>query len=83
MTFLKMVSDIHDKPLARHLSLKGLCHEMNIFLEVIKNQIGTFCICADRERALGNSDAASGKITRIRKCFHRSMQELKKYFLEN
>ncbi len=31
----------------------------------------------------GNSDAASGKISRIMKCFHISKQDLKKYFLNN
>jgi hypothetical protein len=30
----------------------------------------------------GDSDAASGKISRIIKCFHRSKQDLKKYFSE-
>jgi hypothetical protein len=29
------------------LSFKGLCHEMNICLEGLKNQIFTFCIGAD------------------------------------
>ncbi len=32
---------------------------------------------------VGNSDAVSYKISRISKCFHRSKQELKKYFLNN
>jgi hypothetical protein len=27
--------------------LKGLCHEMNNLFEGLKNQISTFCICAD------------------------------------
>jgi hypothetical protein len=26
----------------------GLCHEMSNFFEGLKNQIGTFCICADK-----------------------------------
>jgi hypothetical protein len=32
------------------ISLKGLCHEINNFWKVLKNQISTvptFCICAD------------------------------------
>jgi hypothetical protein len=31
----------------------------------------------------GNSDAASGKISRIRKCFHRASRNLKSIFLED
>ncbi len=27
--------------------LKGLCHEISNFFEGLKNQISTFCICAD------------------------------------
>jgi hypothetical protein len=30
-----------------YTELKGLCHEKNKFLEGLKNQISTFCICAD------------------------------------
>jgi hypothetical protein len=32
---------------------------------------------------VGNSDAASGKISRISKCFHRSKQDLKSIVLNN
>jgi hypothetical protein len=35
--------------MGRYLGIyfKGLCHEMNIFFNGLKNQISTFCICAD------------------------------------
>jgi hypothetical protein len=28
--------------------LKGLCHEMDIFVEGPENDISTYCMCADR-----------------------------------
>ncbi len=34
----------------------------------------------DKVLACWDSDAASGKIFRISKCFHRSKQDLKEYF---